>query len=55
MTVDYDTLDPLVRRDSYRDTSPSHTGELVLYFLNYFFLSLSVGFIFLCFPLIYWT
>ncbi|XP_034438101.1 tensin-3 isoform X1 [Hippoglossus hippoglossus] len=26
VTVDYDTLDPLVRRDSYRETSPSQTA-----------------------------
>ncbi|XP_077964000.1 tensin-3 isoform X1 [Gasterosteus aculeatus] len=26
VTVDYDTLDPLVRRDSYRDTSPPETA-----------------------------
>lgn len=28
MTVDYDTLDPLVRRDSYQDLSSMETGEL---------------------------
>lgn len=28
MTVDYDTLDPLVRRDSYQDTASLETGEL---------------------------
>ena len=26
MTVDYDTLDPLVRRDSYQDASSLETG-----------------------------
>ncbi len=28
MTVDYDTFDPLVRRDSYQDTSSLETGEV---------------------------
>uniref|UniRef100_A0A3Q4I1S3 Tensin 3 n=1 Tax=Neolamprologus brichardi TaxID=32507 RepID=A0A3Q4I1S3_NEOBR len=28
VTVDYDTLDPLVRRDSYQDTSCLETGEV---------------------------
>lgn len=28
MTVDYDTLDPLVRRDSYQEVSALETGEV---------------------------
>uniref|UniRef100_A0A8C4FCY4 Tensin 3 n=1 Tax=Dicentrarchus labrax TaxID=13489 RepID=A0A8C4FCY4_DICLA len=32
VTVDYDTLDPLVRRDSYQDTSPPETGEVDVVF-----------------------
>lgn len=37
MTVDYDTLDPLVRRDSYQDISSLETGIVQLNVLFFFF------------------
>lgn len=39
MTVDYDTLDPLVRRDSYQDISSLETGIVQLNVSVFFFLS----------------
>lgn len=38
MTVDYDTLDPLVRRDSYQDISSLETGIVQLNVLFFFFI-----------------
>lgn len=38
MTVDYDTLDPLVRRDSYQDISSLETGIVQLNVLGFFFI-----------------
>lgn len=36
MTVDYDTLDPLVRRDSYQDIASLETGMMQLNVLFFF-------------------